>query len=209
VNGTFRLLQAMREAGTKRIVYTSGSGVYGTTVRCNEETASLPVSAYGAAKTAAEAWIHAFSVLYGIGALVFRPANITGPGATHGVVYDFVQKLKADPTRLDVLGNGQQFKAYMHVDDVVNALLLPITGTFNLTNDDFLTVEQIANLVAQRMGLAPAIRYGSSFEGWPGDVPVVRLESARLVRCSRWDPTHSATDAVLSAVDSLTMKVAA
>lgn len=210
VVGTFRLLEAMRVAGCKRIVYTSGSGVYGDAIgEIAEFRPHSPVSPYGAAKSAAEAWIHAYSALYGIQSLIYRPANITGPGCTHGVVYDFVQKLQRDPSALTVLGDGHQHKAYMHVDDAVDALCRPLTGTFNLTSGSYLKVRTIVDLVTSQMGVTPVVTYGETACGWPGDVPTIELDGDRLTRLGGWIARHSAAEAVCSAVDWLTRKEAA
>ena len=124
---TFSLLRAMRHHGIKKLVYTSGSGVYGDRgVKFLPETHGPlePVSMYGASKMSAEGLISAFVHLFDMQAWIVRPANIIGPRSTHGVVYDFMRKLRKDPAVLNILGDGKQSKAYLHVDDVIDALLL-------------------------------------------------------------------------------------
>src|SRR5262249_39001609 len=153
VVATFVLLQAMRDHGIKRLVYMSGSGVYGdrgATYSAETFGPLEPVSMYGAGKLAAEALISAFAHLHDLPGWILRPANIIGPRVTHGVVYDFVRRLMADSSQLTILGDGNQSKAYLHVADVVDALLLVqshssrIVNFFNLSSDSYMSVDEIA-----------------------------------------------------------------
>ncbi len=209
---TFSMLQAMRHHGLKKLVYTSGSGVYGDLglSYVSETHGPLePVSMYGAAKLGAEALISAFVRLYGMKAWILRPANIIGPRATHGVVFDFVRKLKRDPTRLQILGDGKQSKAYLHVDDVIDALLLvqrkgkqPV-NFYNLSSSSFITVNRIADLVIRGMGLEKVKRMHTPGKiGWKGDVPIIRLRNARITKLG-WRPKYDSARAVEATVASL------
>ncbi len=210
--GTFSLLQAMRHWGLKKIVYTSGSGVYGDRGHhhSTEQTGPLtPVSMYGATKLGAEGLISAFAHLFGMRAWIVRPANIIGPRATHGVVLDFVKQLTKHPGHLRILGDGRQSKAYIYVEDVINALLLihakahGRVNIFNVSSHSFLTVHQLANVVTKRMGLKTVkLEHTGGRHGWKGDVPVVRLQSIALRKLG-WQPHYSATQAVTKTVTAL------
>ncbi|HWI73249.1 MAG TPA: NAD-dependent epimerase/dehydratase family protein, partial [Baekduia sp.] len=123
---TNNAIEAARVAGVKKIIYSSGSGVYGDRGEeaVVEDVGGMhPVSTYGASKLACEAMMSAYSHMFGLDVVVFRFANVVGPRQTHGVTYDFVRKLRDDPTRLTILGDGQQSKSYIHVSDVVDAML--------------------------------------------------------------------------------------
>ncbi len=209
---TFSLLQAMRHHGIKRLVYTSGSGVYGDRGRTflSESHGPLePVSMYGASKLGAEGLISAFVHLFGMQAWVFRPANIIGPRSTHGVVFDFMRKLQKNPKQLAILGDGKQSKAYLHVDDVIDALLLVQKKTkeplsfFNLSSRSFISVNRIADLVISGMGLGPVKRTHTPGKvGWKGDVPVIRLTGTRLTKLG-WKPKYDSAQAVTATVKAL------
>jgi UDP-glucose 4-epimerase len=144
--------------------------------------------------------------LRGVG---FRFANVVGPRQTHGVAYDFVRRLLADPTRLEILGDGYQSKSYIHVDDVLDALLLLHDqrwagfDVFNVATEDYLTVRQIADLVAQRLGIS-GVKYafGSGQRGWKGDVPVVRFDTSKL-RSRGWTNKRTSVQAMVDAIDSM------
>lgn len=189
---TSNVVEAMRQAGVPRILYASGSGVYGDlgSTEIHEDHAPMePVSTYGASKLAGEALIAAYAHMFGMTGLCFRFANVVGPRQTHGVGYDFVRRLMVDPARLSILGDGRQTKSYIHVDDVVDAVLTAHTRetrrfqVFNVSTLDAITVTAIGRLACQVVGLDPdAVRfeYGGGDRGWKGDVPVVRLDSRRI-----------------------------
>ena len=189
---THHVVEAMRIAGTERILYASGSGVYGDLgeLEVHEDHGPLePVSTYGASKLAGEAMIAAYVHMFGLSARVFRFGNVVGPRQTHGVGFDFVRRLLADPDTLDILGDGSQSKSYVHVDDVVSAVLLaneresrPFQA-YNVATGDYITVKEIADLAVDCVGLAPGdvrYRFSGGARGWKGDVPVVRLDTARI-----------------------------
>lgn len=184
------VIEAMRVTGAKRILYTSGSGVYGENadVAFREDYGPcVPISTYGASKLACEALIAAYCHMFGITARAFRFANVVGPRQTHGVGYDFVRRLKADPTCLRVLGDGSQSKSYIHVDDILNAVFLADEkcaakyDVFNVATGDYITVKQIADLACEVCG-ASGVRYDftGGDRGWKGDVPIVRFETAKI-----------------------------
>lgn len=208
---TQNLLEAMRVRRVGRLIYASGSGVYGETGErpVAEDDPPRPISTYGASKLACEALIRAYGHLFGIHGLALRFANVVGPRQTHGVAYDFVRRLRRDPTRLRILGDGMQSKLYVHVDDVIDAMLLihrqGWTGfeAYNVATDDAVTVREIADLCAAKVvGRDVAFEYTGGDRGWKGDVPVVRFDTARL-RAKGWAPRRSSIEALQNAVDSL------
>ena len=187
---TFNLLDTMRLRGVKQIFYTSGSGVYGDvgdTFTDENFSPLLPISMYGATKLAAEGMISAFVNLYDMQAWILRPANIIGPRATHGVIYDFINKLRANPKALSVFGDGQQSKSYLYVEDVIDAINLVWTkaheriNVYNIGSSSYITVTEIAEVVIDAMGLSGVeLEYSGGARGWKGDVPVVRLDTSRI-----------------------------
>jgi UDP-glucose 4-epimerase len=215
---THRVVEAMRMAGTKSIVYASGSGVYGELgeIEAEEDRGRLhPISTYGASKLAGEALISSYCFMFGLSGRVFRFGNVVGPRQTHGVGLDFARRLLSDSTRLAILGDGQQSKSYIHVSDVVSAVLLALEKgrdtfqVYNVATGDYITVREIADIAAECVGLAPGsvrYEYSGGDRGWKGDVPVVRLNTARICglgwRCQR--PTRQAIrDSITSMLSDL------
>jgi UDP-glucose 4-epimerase len=208
---TNNVIEAMRINEVARITYASGSGVYGD--RGVEEVGEsfgplIPVSTYGASKLACEAMLSAYSHMFDIAAVAFRFANVVGPRQTHGVTYDFVRRLLEDPTRLQILGDGSQSKSYIHVSDVVAAMLLLSdqgwTGfeVFNAGTGDYITVSEIADLVVERMGLHDVkYHYAGGSRGWKGDVPVVRFRSDKLV-ARGWRCERGSREALIDSIES-------
>jgi UDP-glucose 4-epimerase len=207
---TNNVLEAIRRTGVGRLTYASGSGVYGDTgeLAVHEELSLRPISPYGASKLGCEAMISAYCHMFGIRALALRFANVVGPNQTHGVAYDFIRRLRAEPAELPILGDGTQSKSYVHVDDVVDALL----GLFpegagmevlNIATEDYLTVCEIADLVVERLGLADVeYRFGGGPRGWKGDVPVVRFDSSRA-RARGWANRRSSREAMAASIDAM------
>ena len=161
-----------------------------------------PISNYGAMKLAAEAQISAARETFLGRADIFRFPNVVGTPATHGVIYDFIAKLRRTPDRLDVLGDGSQQKPYMHVDDLIDAMLFIVMRAderFNVFNiapdDDGVTVRFIAETVCDIVAPRAEIRFGTGDRGWVGDVPKFRYSTARLERLG-WRPKLSSADAV-------------
>jgi UDP-glucose 4-epimerase len=208
---TNNVIDAMRINEVPRITYASGSGVYGdrgSEVVSEQFGPLIPVSTYGASKLACEAMLAAYSHMFGIDAVVFRFANVVGAKQTHGVTYDFVRRLLEDPIRLNILGDGSQSKSYIHVSDVISAMLLLTdrgwTGfeVFNAGTGDYITVSEIAKLVVERMGLSDVeYDYTGGTRGWKGDVPVVRFNSDKLAGYG-WQCRHSSREGLMDSIDS-------
>jgi UDP-glucose 4-epimerase len=187
---TQNLLEAMRAAGVRHLVYASGSGVYGDvgTLAVHEDFGPmLPISTYGASKLAGEALICAYCHLFDLQAYAYRFANVVGLRQTHGVAYDFIRKLQGDPTRLEILGDGTQSKSYIHVSDIVQAIGHTIEtasdrfNTFNVATEDYLDVRTIARMVCEEMGLHGVRNvFTGGSRGWKGDVPVVRFDLTKI-----------------------------
>jgi UDP-glucose 4-epimerase len=209
---TQNLVEAMRVTGVRRLIYASGSGVYGDTGETAvTETFSplLPISTYGASKLGCEALICSYTHMFDMHGLGFRFANVVGPRQTHGVAYDFVRRLLRDPTELQILGDGLQSKSYIHVDDVLDALLLfhdrgwSGFDVFNVATEDYVTVRQIADLVAERLGVSgTTYTYTGGKRGWKGDVPVVRFDTSKL-RARGWTNTRTSVQALVDSIDSM------
>jgi UDP-glucose 4-epimerase len=193
--GTFltqQVVEAMRTTGAARLLYASGSGVYGDLglIEAREDHGPLiPVSTYGASKLSGEVLIASYCAMFGLRACAFRFGNVVGSRQTHGVGFDFVRRLLADPTRLRILGDGSQSKSYIHVDDVVNAVLLAREKTvkpfevYNVATGDYITVTEIAELAADVVGVPRrdvTFEYAGGDRGWKGDVPVMRLNTDRI-----------------------------
>jgi UDP-glucose 4-epimerase len=211
---TQRVVEAMRVTGAGCILYASGSGVYGDLgeLEVHEDHGPLvPTSTYGASKLAGEALISAYSAMFGITARVFRFGNVVGPRQTHGVGFDFVRRLLDDPSRLTILGDGRQSKSYIHVDDVVRAVLcayereaLPYQA-YNVATGDYVTVTEIAQLAVDCVGLEPGsvqFVYTGGDRGWKGDVPIVRLDTSRI-RALGWANERPARAALASSLRSM------
>ncbi len=199
---TLNVIEAMRLTNVRRILYASGSGVYGDLgyEAAQEDLGPrAPVSTYGASKLAGEALISSYCHMFGFRARTFRFANVVGPRQTHGIGFDFVRRLAADPTRLRVLGNGTQSKSYIHVSDVIEAVRMAhrhegsAFEVYNVATGDYITVNEIARLAIKVMGLDPRLvttAYTGGDRGWKGDVPIVRLNSDKirdLGWCNSWN----------------------
>jgi UDP-glucose 4-epimerase len=212
---TQNLLEAMRVNGAKELVYASGSGVYGDVgdlAVTEDHSPMLPISPYGASKLACEAMIHAYSHMFGIKARVFRFANVVGGRQTHGVAYDFIRRLRENPGELHILGDGNQSKSYIHVDDIIRGKQYfaardtePYTY-YQLATDDYLTVREIADLVVEAMGLARVhYVFSGGDRGWRGDVPVVRFDLSK-VHNAGWSAERSAREAMRASISAMLLQ---
>ena len=210
---THSVFEASRVACVQRITYASGSGVYGETgnILVGENYGPMePISTYGASKLAGEALLAAYCHMFGMCGLAFRFGNVVGARQTHGVGYDFVNRLLKDPTYLEILGDGSQSKPYIHVDDVIDALWIADTkaaqpfAVYNVAPPDYLSVREIADLAVSVLDIDNSVEYQftGGDRGWKGDVPIVRLACDRL-RALGWSPGRGSRDAMRDAITSM------
>lgn len=202
--GTHRVLEAMRINGAKEIVFTSSATVYGEpdVFPTPETYAPLQTSIYGASKLAAEAMIQAYGEYFGIRSFSFRFVSWIGERYSHGVVFDFMKKLQANPRKLEILGDGNQKKSYLHVEDGVNAIfkaldnMKDLKNVVNLGHFDYLNVVDLANIVVEEMGLS-GVEYDftGGVRGWLGDSPFVHLDISRI-RSAGFEPQVSIEEGI-------------
>ena len=213
---TFNTLKVMEETGIPNLFFASSSAIYGDlkNTPLTEETGPLlPISNYGAMKLASEAAISAAAERFLERALIFRFPNVVGVPATHGVLLDFMQRLKATPEYLQVLGDGTQQKAYLHVTELVDAMLYLrklVTKRVDLYNigpsDEGITVSRIAEEVAALVAPKAQLRYEKTDRGWPGDVPRFRYSTEKLRRLG-WTPTLDSLGAIRLASQEIAEQV--
>jgi len=200
---TYNVLDRMREVGVDRLAFTSSSTVYGEAPRPTPEDYGPlePISIYGSSKLADEALISTHAHSYGIQSWVFRFANIVGPRQRGNVVPDFIQKLDADPTELEILGDGRQEKSYMHVTECVDAMEFVVEhadddlNIYNLGTRTTTSVTDIADIVSDELGVDPEYGYTGGDRGWTGDVPKMRLSIEKLAELG-WEPSVESDAAV-------------
>jgi len=200
---TYNVLDRMREVGVDRLAFTSSSTVYGEAPRPTPEDYGPlePISVYGSAKLADEALVSTHAHSYGIRSWVFRFANIVGPRQRGNVIPDFIEKLDADPTELEILGDGRQEKSYMHVSECVDAIRHVVEGAddaynvYNLGTRTTTSVTDIADTVSEELGVDPEYAYTGGDRGWTGDVPKMRLSIEKLADLG-WEPSVESDEAV-------------
>jgi UDP-glucose 4-epimerase len=212
---TFTTLLVMRALKIPQLHFASSSAIYGDAgdVEIHEDRGPLePISNYGAMKLASEAQVRAAVEAFLPRANIFRFPNVVGVPATHGVILDFVQRLKSMPQKLEVLGNGTQQKLYLHVSDLVSAML-HISGSklgrYNVYNigpqDEGVTVRQIAMAVRDRVSPGAEVAFGTEGRGWVGDVPKFRYSTQRL-KSIGWSPSLSSLGAIERAVSEIALQ---
>ena len=210
---TFNVLDAMKEHGIKPILFSSTGAVYGEL--CVEQPVTeeagplLPISTYAAGKIASEAFISSFSQLYGVRAWMFRFGNVVGGRMTHGVIYDFINRLKADPSQLLILGDGTQQKNYFLVEECISGMAwsflnIPMTDDkpadiFNLGTTTITKVTDIAKIVAEEMGITPEFNIQGAKRAWPGDQPKVNFKVDKMTALG-WITQYSSSESVRHAV---------
>jgi len=202
--GTMNILEAMIANELHDLVFASTSALYGEAgVRPTpEDYASIQTSLYGASKLACEAYAEAYTQFAPIKFWAFRFANVVGERCRRGVIWDFVHKLRSNPTELEILGDGKQSKEYLHVADCVDGIMLgyekssDTVNTFNLGLDVQTTVDRVADIVIEEMGLEKVNRrYSGGRRGWIGDNPIVEL-SIEKIKNLGWKPTVSPEEAI-------------
>jgi UDP-glucose 4-epimerase len=214
---TESVVEASRRGGVKKILYASGSGVYGDAgvTFLNENSPLNPISTYGASKLAGEALLASYAYMFDIQAVAFRFANVVGPRQTHGVGFDFLRRLVANPRELNILGNGLQDKSYVHVSDVVKAVLsfsvesTTAFDTYNISTRDSLNVNQIAHIAMEVLGLKSSkvkITYTGGDRGWKADVPIVKLDPTKI-EATGWFPNFTSKSAMFDAIESMRSEI--
>jgi UDP-glucose 4-epimerase len=206
---TYNVLEAMRSHGMKKIVFSSSSVVYGETDELSlPETygPTLPISMYGAGKLGAEGLISAFCGTFDFQTWIYRFANVVGTRGTHGVIVDFIEKLRKNPKELEILGDGKQCKPYLYVSDCVKGMVFGFKhadahmNLFNLSCDSTTTVTRIAEMVVEEMGLKNVLfKYTGGKRGWKGDVPRFQLDATKISKLG-WKVSYSSDEAVRKAI---------
>jgi len=216
---THKVLEGMRAAGVPFILFTSTSTVYGeaSVIPTPEDYGPLyPISLYGASKLACEALISSYAHTFDMKAILLRFANVVGPRSTHGVTYDFVNKLTEDPEKLVILGDGSQNKSYFHVADCVSGILATYSGSvfadgkgtvaYNIGSEDGIDVNGVARATMDAMGLTDVtFEYTGGVKGgggWKGDVKVMRLDVEALKKLG-WTPTRNSRDSIFATAKHL------
>jgi len=209
---TYNVLEAMRLNGIGKLVFVSSSAVYGDahlSLVSEHHGPLVPISLYGASKLASEGLISAFCNLFDMQGWVYRLANAVGPRLTHGVIFDFMNKLKRDPKRLEILGDGTQQKSYIHVDDCINGIFFGLENSkemfniFNLSSCSTTNVVDIADIVVKSLRLEEVeFTYTGGTSGWPGDVPQINLDTLKINQLG-WKPKYTSYEAVYHTVQSL------
>ena len=201
---TFNVLAAMREMGVRKIAFASSSAVYGLHdgLLAEDSGPLFPISNYGAMKLASEGVISAAVESFLERAWIFRFPNVIGARATHGIIFDLLKKLARNPTELEVLGDGTQKKPYLHVSELVDALLHIRNKAHDALNyfiigpsDEGITVREIAETVLREAGSSAPIRFTGGNKGWVGDVPRFRYSVEKLARLG-WRPRLNSREAV-------------
>lgn len=205
---TYNVLEAMRVSGITEIAFSSTGSVYGeAAVIPTPEDAPFPVqtSLYGASKLACEGLIAAYCEGFGLRSWIFRFVSILGERYTHGHVFDFYRKLKDDPSRLPVLGDGKQRKSYLYVQDCLDAMLLAMekarggVNIFNLGVDGYCQVDDSIGWICRELGVGPRLEYAGGERGWIGDNPFIFLDTKKI-RGLGWRPKHGIRDGVVRTV---------
>jgi len=212
---TYNILEAMRFSDIKKIVFSSSSVVYGETPQMSlPETygPTLPISFYGAGKLGAEGLTSAFCGTFDFQAWIYRFANIVGTRGTHGVIVDFIDKLRKNPNELEILGDGKQQKPYLHVSDCVDAIIFGFEKSreplnlFNISCDTSTTVTRIAEILTEEMGLKNVrLKYTGGKRGWKGDVPRFQLDASKINKLG-WKAKYTSDEAIHKSIRELLNK---
>ncbi len=231
VIATYNVLEAMRANNVRRMIFTSTSTVYGDADKLPtpEGYPTIPVSLYGASKLACEALIAAYCHTFDMRAGIYRFANVIGRRSSHGVIYDFINKIRSNPEELEILGDGNQTKSYIYVDDCIDAMVAGLKASantrtdanaeaevegypeaknrvniFNIGTDDMTTVKRIAEIVCEEMRVSPKpkFKFTGGKRGWKGDVPIMLLDASKL-NALGWKQKYNSEEAVRKATGDL------
>jgi UDP-glucose 4-epimerase len=207
---TYSILEYCRDKGIKEFIFSSSGSVYGETTGMISELYGplVPISHYAAAKLSSEAFISAYSHMYGIKSWILRFPNVVGGHATHGAIYDFVRMLRKNPDVLEVLGDGSQRKPYLYVKDLVSAIMFlwektgETVNLFNIAGTGETTVKEIANEVVEAMGTNATIIYTGGDRGWLGDVPKYSCDAGKLKKLG-WKNEYDSLSSVKKAIKDI------
>lgn len=209
------ILEAMRIHKVKKIRYASGSGIYGDHkyAYIREFESFHPVtSTYGASKLAGEALICAYCNMFDMEAKIYRFANVVGGNQTHGIISDLINKLKNNPAILEVLGNGEQLKSYIYVNDIIEGIFATENidkdiDIYNISTETQASVKEIVDIVLEETGMKglTAVKYGDTAGGWKGDIPIVLLDSGKI-RSTGWRAKYSSKEAIKKTVKEILSK---
>ena len=208
---TYNILEAMRNHGIRKVAFASTGSVYGeATVIPTTEGAPFPIqtSLYAASKLAGEGMIAAYCEGFGFQSWIFRFVSILGERYTHGHVFDFYRKLKQNPSRLEVLGNGKQRKSYLYIQDCIDAMLFALeksnesVNVLNLGVDGYCEVNDSIGWICEELGVSPKLEYTGGDRGWIGDNPFIFLDTSKI-RDLGWKPKLSIKDGVLKTIQYL------
>jgi UDP-glucose 4-epimerase len=209
---TYAVLECMRRQGIKRLFFSSTSAVYGEHPGAclAEDAGSLaPISYYGGAKLASEAFISSYSYMNDFDVTVFRFPNVIGPMLTHGVVFDFIRKLRQNNKELEILGDGTQHKPYIYIDDLIDAIMLVVlsenkgVNIYNVGVEGTTTVSAIADMVCAKLGLKDVrYKYTGGDRGWKGDVPSFQYDLSKIYACG-WKARYNSNQAVAKTLDMI------
>jgi len=209
--GTHNVLEAMKINEIKQIAFASSATVYGEPeqIPTPETISPVQTSLYGASKYSAEAFIQAYCEYFDMKSWIFRFVSFMGTRYTHGVIFDFLKKLKHNPSELYILGDGTQRKSYLHVNDGIDAILLAIerskekTNIFNLGNKEWINVKDLADIVCTAAGFEKVhYTFGGGIRGWKGDSPFVHLDISRISSLG-WNPKYSVKETIIDTVQYL------
>ena len=204
---TCLLLEVMRSINTKNLIFASTGSVYGESKQIpTPENCPFPIqtSLYGASKIAAESFISAYCEGFGFNAVACRFVSLMGERYTHGHVFDFVRSLKKNPHELEILGDGQQFKSYFHIEDCINAMLLfanclenKLKGfhPLNLGTEEGITVAESARIICDTLGFNPKFVFKGGKQGWIGDNPIIQLDINKA-KSFGWNPKYSIKESI-------------
>ena len=210
-NVTFNVLEAMRYNNVKKIIFSSTGSVYGEP---NEfptpENCAFPIqtSLYGASKLAAEGLIQAYCEGYNFQAWIFRFVSLLGERYSHGHVFDFYNKLRLNPNRLEVLGDGTQKKSYLYIKDCINAVMIALEKSnqkiniFNLGNYEYSEVKDSVKWIIEYLGLSPEIIYLGGKRGWVGDNPFIHLDISKILNLG-WKPKLDIKSGIIKTISYL------
>jgi UDP-glucose 4-epimerase len=207
---TYTILKLMKEYNVKKIIFSSTSAVYGETKeRISEDFGPLfPLSHYGAAKLASEAFISSFAENYNLQAWILRFPNVIGPRATHGVLFDLINKIKNNPAQIEVLGDGEQNKPYLYVKDLVEAMIFVRNNSnekinvFNIGVESRTKVKTIAKMIIEQLRPETLVSYTGGDRGWVGDVPAFEYDLTKIHKLG-WKAAYSSDDAIRMSIREL------